>query len=92
MATPDPKAPTRDETSSFTEPQEYATLVRKAAAYDCARERLKRFHTRMAEDRERWARNTEDPCSVARAIAYQGDMHVVARIIFNIETIAGDRP
>lgn len=69
-----------------------AKLESEALAYNLARTLLKSLHARMSADRQRWANNTEDPCAVARAVAYQTDMSAVGRIIQTIETTAGDRP
>lgn len=62
---------------------------REANAYRVARRRLRHLHTSLAGQRQDWANNTEQPCSSARAVAYQSAMNSVHSIIDEIEAIAG---
>lgn len=69
---------------------EVAPLVeREAHAYREARRRLRLLHTSLAGQRKDWANNTEQPCSSARAVAYQSAMQSVHSILDEIEAIAG---
>jgi hypothetical protein len=62
---------------------------REARAYRAARRRLRLLHTQLAGRRLDWANNTENPCSAARAVAYQSAMQSVHSILDEIEAIAG---
>ncbi len=61
---------------------------REAIAYRTARRRLRLLHTELAGRRKDWAENTQQPCSSARAVAYQSAMQSVGSIIDEIEAIA----
>lgn len=74
-----------------TAADELVKLQAEAAAYFVATTMLRTLYRRMAADRERWANNGQDPCAVARAVAYQTDMTAVHQIIDAIETTAGGR-
>lgn len=65
------------------------TLEREARAYREGRRRLRMLHTQLAGRRHDWANNTENPCSTARAVAYQSAMASISSIIDEIEAIAG---
>lgn len=69
---------------------EIAPLVeREARAYREVRRRLRTLHASLAGRRQDWANNTENPCSTARAVAYQSAMQSVSSILDEVEAIAG---
>lgn len=76
--------------TTAAETGEVAPLVeREARAYREARRRLRLLHTELAGRRQDWANNTAQPCSSARAVAYQSAMQSVHSILDEIEAIAG---
>lgn len=64
---------------------------RQALAYREARDHLRRLYVRLSDRRRHWAESPQ-PCSAARAVAYQSAMADVAAIITAIESIAGATP
>lgn len=61
---------------------------RQAHAYRVAVRRLRLLHTELSSRRQDWANNDVQPCSSARAVAYQSAMSSVGSIVDECEAIA----